>query len=177
MQSDSSLLGKFYATFWISIVVCGAIYLLSQTYFKGKIYATLLKEKLSKAKFVKFLILTIILLAITILLSLLLRPERIVLFIVYLFVTFYLTVMFSIALFKTKKPKELFKEFYRIAIKKIHHFIIPLIITLVLFMVINTATLLLFGVNPYLLILGILLMVIFITWTKYYFVLVYKSVE
>tara|TARA_Y100000310_G_scaffold52238_1_gene48032 strand:+ start:313 stop:1059 length:747 start_codon:yes stop_codon:yes gene_type:complete len=172
---------KGFLTFLIILIIVFAIIaILSLTFFKGLIYARALKKKFSKKAFIDFLKTNTIwylgFATILILLMLWARtkiygPALLLLIVIFMV---YTTVVYQTV--RINKTPKVFSTTFKIAFKKIHKFIVPILIMLGIFIIISFVSKMFLYMPPIpSTILTAALFIFYITWARYYMINIIKK--
>ncbi|MBI2208225.1 hypothetical protein HYU50_01915 [Candidatus Woesearchaeota archaeon] len=183
-QAASSLLTSVRGFFFFlifSAILFLLLMVINWSVFKGLIWTTTADKKFNFGFFKKFLLLNLIWLPswflLIFLFAVIINPETSPIFmIVTLAVAFYFTNILY-PLFLKENKLRIIKEAFKLGIKKIHQFIVPYAIIIILFfMILNAYNLIAIRVNlnPNVF-FGILL--VFIAWLRYYFVEIVYSLH
>lgn len=158
----------------ISMILFGILIIISWSLFKGLIWTITTNKKFSTEFFMKFLKLNLIWLPAWFLLmflfAIIIKPAAAPIYMLITLATaFYFTNILYPLFLKHNKIK-IIKESFRLGIKKIHHFIMPYAIIIVLFFIISRLySLITLNINANSnIFFGIIL--IFVAWMRYYFV-------
>jgi hypothetical protein len=165
----------------ISMILFAIIIIISWTLFKGLIWTITTNKKFSTEFFMKFLKLNLIWLPAWFLLmflfALIIKPTIAPIYmLITLVIAFYFTNILYPLFLKTNKIKVI-KESFRLGIKKIHQFIMPYTIIIVLFFIISKSyNLITLNIDANQnIFFGII--IIFIAWLRYYFVEIVGSLS
>ena len=177
IQALTSQVQSFIAILIITVVILVLIILAAWSLSRGLIYTTLLKKKLTKGYFLKFMLLNLIIgivaLILLIFFSVIVNaiPPAIYLFYAVVLIAGYLSVLMCVLF--TKKNKifnSIVKGFSEGAIK-LKKLIIPCVLILVVFIILSLISFLLgraqLTITPY---ISLLIFVIFMAWARIYFV-------
>tara|TARA_Y100000310_G_C20593826_1_gene769481 strand:+ start:486 stop:1235 length:750 start_codon:yes stop_codon:yes gene_type:complete len=165
----------------ISLILFAITIIISWTLFKGLIWTITTNKKFSMKFFMQFLKLNLIWLPAWFLLmflfAIIIKPTMAPIYMLITLATAFYFTNILYPLFLKKNKIKIIKESFRLGIKKIHHFIMPYAIIVVLFFIISKSYNLItlnINANPNIF-LGII--VIFIAWLRYYFVEIVGSLS
>ncbi len=151
--------------------------------FKGLIWNQIFNKKFTFKFYKKFLLLNLLWLVIwlipLIISFLFVKQNVLVYLLIIMFVLIiYLTNILYIKSVNIKKIKEIINETFRIGIKKIHHFIIPIIALALVFLVLMQTYWLFKGLSQIVqAIIFLIIIIVFIAWTRFYMVNVVRTIE
>ena len=183
-QSATQLLSSVRGVFFfliLSAIIFIILMTINWSFFKGWIWSITTNKKFNLKFFKKFFLLNIIWLPtwfiLIFLFAIIIKPQTAAIFmLITLIIAFYFTNILYPLFLKNNKISVI-KEAFKLGIKKIHHFVVPYLIIIILLLTISRIYSLItlnIYINPNIF-FGVLL--IFVAWLRYYFVEIVDSLR
>lgn len=171
--------------FWLVsyTILLFIIILLVWCLFKGLIWNQVFNQKFTLKFYKKFLLVNLLWIVIwlipIILFFIFVKQNVLVYLLIIIFVLMiYLTYILYIESIKKTKIKKIIKETFRVGFKKIYHFIIPIIVMVIVFLLLMQLYWLFKGLSQVVqTIIFLIILIVFIAWTRFYMVNIVEGIS
>jgi len=183
-QAAAGLLGSVRGFFFFlvfSAILFLVLMAINWSVFKGLIWTTAASKKFNFAFFKRFLLLNLIWLPswflLIFLFAVIIEPAAAPIFMaIALIMAFYFTnILYPLFLKESRISK--IKDAFKLGIRKFHHFIVPYAIIIILFLIFSNIYGFVIGNVNLNQNIGIALLLVFVAWTRYYFIEVVYSLH
>lgn len=181
-QTLAALKGVFFSLILYSILFFIVAFLI-WCLFKGLIWKQMFNQRFTFKFYKKFLlanVLWLVIWLIPIILFFIFVKQNVLVYllIIIFFLMIYLTYILYIKSIKEKKIKKIIKATFRVGFKRIHHFIIPVILMIIVFLILTQIYWLFKGLSQGVqAIILLFILIVFIAWTRFYWINVVDGVS